>query len=60
MTTEAVLTYRSSTAQRGRVAQIVERLNALSRQEGIAHTAQAKLLQMDARDLESIMREFIP
>jgi hypothetical protein len=53
----ALLGYRPTTALRGRIAQIVDRLNALSRQPGIAHTAQAKLLQQDARDLEAIMSE---
>ena len=51
-----LLGYHPLTAQRGRIVQIADRLRALSRQPGIAHTAQAKLLQLDARDLEAIMR----
>lgn len=53
------LGYRPTTALRGRGLQIVERLRMLSRQTGIAHTAMAKLLQDDARDLEALLKEYI-
>lgn len=54
-----LLGYRPTTALRGRGMQIVDRLRAMSREKGIAHTARAKLLQDDARDLEAILREFV-
>jgi len=55
-----LLDHRSTSAHRGRISQIVERLNMFSRQPGIAHTALAKLVQLDARDLEAIMKEYLP
>jgi N-acetylglutamate synthase-like GNAT family acetyltransferase len=54
-----MLGLRPTTALRGRGQQIVERLLALSRTEGIANTAMARQLQLDARDLEAIIREFV-
>jgi len=59
MSAPALLGFRPTTALRGRIAQIAERLNALSRQPGIANTAQAKLLQQDARELLAIMEEYV-
>jgi len=54
-----LLGFRPTTAHRGRGTQIVERLRALSRTPGIANTAMAKQLQLDARDLEAILQEFV-
>lgn len=54
-----LLGYRPTTYNRGRGAQIVDRLRALSRSHGIAHTAMARLLQDDARELENILRDFV-
>ena len=54
-----LLGYRPTTALRGRGEQIVERLLTLSRAPGIANTQMAKQLQLDARDLEAILREFV-
>jgi hypothetical protein len=56
----SLIDYRSAHAGRGRLQQIAERLEYLSREPGIAHTAQAKLLQRDARDLREIMEAFLP